>query len=333
MIVTVHEATEVAVQLLARVGVPRDSAETQSDLLVTAEAKGVPSHGLLRLPRLLRRIANGIAHPTTHGRQHWISPCHLTVAGEQGLGPVVAKAALDAAEPVAKKLGVALVTMADANHLGMLSWYTERLAGHGLVSIAATTSEALVHPWGGTSAVLGTNPLSIAVPADRPVVLDMATSQVSMGKIHDYAARGEPLDEGWALDAHGQPTTDAEAARDGALSPLGVKGYALGVTLGALVANLTGTATGTAVRGTLDDTEPANKGDVFILIDGGDSPIDSFLDEVRDSRPAHPDRPITVPGDRSSAQRQQAESVGLDIPDALWDELLSWPPPARARIS
>ncbi|SED52948.1 Ldh family oxidoreductase [Ruania alba] len=326
MIVTVEAATRVAADLLESAGVPKDAALLQADLLVVAQAKGVPSHGLLRLPRLLRRIGNGVASATARGEHHWLTPAHLSVDGCQGLGPVVAMSALDAAEPAARRFGIALVSIARTNHLGMLSWYTEQLAKRGLVTIAATTSEALVHAHHGTNAVIGTNPISIAVPADQPVVLDMATSEVSMGKVHDYAARGEPLEEGWALDSSGRPTTDAVAASSGALAPLGPKGYALGVTLGALVAHLTPSATGTAVRGTLDDTESANKGDVFIVVDAAPAtPVDAYLDEVRGSRPADPGVPISIPGERSSDRRRAAERDGLEVDDALWNELNDWP--------
>lgn len=324
MIVTVHDATRLAVDALMRAGVPRDSADLQADLLVSAESKGVASHGLLRLPRLLRRIANGVTDPIASGEHTWIAPAHLHVDGSAGLGPVVAARALEVAIPAARSQGVALVTIAGANHLGMLSWYTERLAARGLVTIALTTSEALVHPLGGTQAAIGTNPVSIGVPAARPVVLDMATSQVSMGKIHDHAARGEPLQEGWALDADGRPTTDPVAASTGSLAPLGVKGYALGVTLGALVTHLTGAAHGTAVRGTLDDDHPANKGDVFVVVDGGTTPVDDYLDAVRSSRPADPARPVTVPGDGSTTRRQRSLREGIEVPDQLWHELSTW---------
>lgn len=85
-----------------------------------------------------------------------------------------------------------------------------------------TTSEALVHPWGGTEAMLGTNLLALAVPAQPvPLVLDMATSKISMGKVHDHAIRGVPLEPGWALDAEGNETVDPCAAKNGSIAPFG----------------------------------------------------------------------------------------------------------------
>lgn len=324
-------AQQLAENLLRREGVPDSAAVQQAELLVMAEAKGVRSHGLLRLPRILRRIRHGVANPRTTGIHDWTSPSFLAVDGQQGLGPVVAMAALTALTPAALRYGVACVAITNNNHLGMLSYYTERAAERGLVCIAATTSEALVHPYGGTKAMVGTNPLSIGVPAaPAPLVLDMATSEVSMGKIHDYALRHRPLEPGWALDAEGKPTQDAAAATTGAVAPFGgAKGYALGLSLGAMISALTGSATGTEVHGTLDDTEVSNKGDMFILLKGGDHPVSSYLDEVRNSRPADPTRPVAVPGDGARSRYLAAQAGGIDIPDDLWLELSTFASSAR----
>ncbi|MET1008353.1 MAG: Ldh family oxidoreductase [Propionibacteriaceae bacterium] len=316
-------AQRLAEDLLIRAGVTPDGAAQQAELLLVAEAKGVRSHGLLRLPRLLRRLSSGVAHPTTTGDYTWRSPTYLAVDGQQGLGPVVALAALDAVAPAAFQYGIACAAITNNNHLGMLSWYSERMAERGLVCIATTTSEALVHPYGGTEAMVGTNPLSIGVPAQPwPLVLDMATSQVSMGRIHDHALRGLPLEPGWALDADGRPTVDAEAGKLGSVAPFGgAKGYALGLSLGALISSVTGAPAGTAVHGTLDDTEPSSKGDLFILIAGAGQPVSGYLDDVRASRAADPRRPVQVPGDGAHARLLASQSAGIEVPDHLWAEL------------
>src|SRR5699024_10323592 len=141
--------------------------------------------------------------------------------------------ALDTAMKRAKETGVVVVAIGNNNHLGMLASYAEHCAKQGYILIGVSTSEALVHPWGGKHAMLGTNPLTIGVPTDsKPFVLDMATSLVSMGKIHDYAQKNKPLKPGWALDAYGQPTVDAEMAKQGSIAPFGeAKGYALGLAI------------------------------------------------------------------------------------------------------
>ncbi|MGH3740379.1 MAG: Ldh family oxidoreductase, partial [Micromonosporaceae bacterium] len=197
----------------------------------------------------------------------------------------------------------------------------------GQIGLAMTTSEALVHPWGGRDALIGSNPVAIAVPASpEPLVMDMATSAVSMGKIIDYANRGVPLQPGWALDAEGQPTTDAEAAKTGAIAPFGgPKGYALGIAFEALVGSLTASGFGAQVRGTLDDTCPSNKGDVFVVIQPPDGSraegVTGYLESVRSSPRQHPDAPIRVPGDRARAGRRASYENGFEVSDEVWDAI------------
>src|SRR5690606_34961065 len=184
--------------------------------------KGHVSHGLLRLPRLIQRIKNGVADPNATGTISWRGSALLDVDGQNGLGPVVALHAMNRSCAKVEETGVATAAIKNCNHLGMLAWYAEKVASSGKVILALTTSEALVHPWGGRKAMIGTNPIAIGVPAHpRPFVLDMATSEVSMGKIHDYANRQEPIPSGWALDKDGNSTTDARAATQGAIAPFG----------------------------------------------------------------------------------------------------------------
>lgn len=326
-LVAAEAARRIGEAALREAGVPADAARLQVDLLLEAELRGRPSHGLLRLPRLVERIGNGVASGTARGTHNWRGDGFLAVDGESGLGPVVAMAALDAAAERVRQTGVVVAAIANSNHLGMLAYYAEKIAARGLVLIGLTTSEALVHAWGGRKAMLGTNPVAIGVPtADRPFVLDMATSLVSMGQIHDYAQRGETLPEGWAVDGAGNPTTDANAAKAGAIAPFGAaKGYALGLAIEVLVVSLTASAIGRDVTGTLDSTTVSNKGDVFVVIDPGQQAetaarISAYLDLVRESGD---EGGVAVPGDRSEAVRRKSLAEGIMVPDALWQRLES----------
>ena len=189
--------------------------------------------------------------PGACGTQAWTARSFLSVDGNRGLGPVVAMAALETDHARAPaKTARAIAAIRNANHLGALAYYAEHVASLGLTCIALTISEALVHPWGGRKALVGTNPIAIGVPADpTPLVMDMATGLVSMGKIHDHANRHEPIPPNWALDENGDPTTDAVAAKKGAIAPFGgAKGYALGLAFEVLVASLASSAIGTAVK-------------------------------------------------------------------------------------
>ncbi|WP_210530356.1 Ldh family oxidoreductase [Rubellimicrobium arenae] len=318
----------LATELLESRGVPASAARLQSDLLIEAELRGLPSHGLQRLPRLLSRVANGLADPVASGRHRWPRVGMLEVDGQRGLGPVVMMSALEALATTVTATGIAVAAIRDANHIGMLAYYAEQAATRGLIALVTCNSEALVHPFGGTQAMLGTNPLAIGLPTGgAPFVLDMATSLVPMGRIHAHALRKEPLPEGWAVDAQGRPTTDPEAAKAGTIAPFGgAKGYGLGLALELMVALLAGSALAPEVRGTLDDTHVANKGDLLLLIDpgrdaAGTRRLSLYLDALRASRPADPRHPVEAPGDGMRRRRAAALRDGIDVPDALFDEL------------
>jgi len=210
----------------------------------------------------------------------------------------------------------------------MLAYYVEHFARRGRIVIALSTSEALVHPWGGRRAMLGTNPLAIGIPtAERPFVLDLATGLVSMGKIHDHAMRGQPIQPGWALDSDGNPTTNATRAKEGSIAPFGgAKGYGIGLAIELLVASLAGSALAPSVHGTLDAEHVANKGDVFIVIDPPSNPqlagmIEGYLDELRRSPAQDPARPVSVPGDGAHDRKTAALQHGLELDDELWASL------------
>jgi len=329
VLVPVETVRKLAEGILLANGVPEPHARTQAGLFLEAEMRAIPSHGLLRLRRVVERIHAGLSVADTKGDQQWTARSFLSVDGQRGLGPVIAMAALDTIVPRAKEDGIAIAAIRNTNHLGALAFYAEHVASLGLTCIALTISEALVHPWGGRKAMIGTNPIAIGVPSDpTPMVLDMATGLVSMGKIHDHANRGAPIPLGWALDEKGDPTTDASAAKKGAIAPFGgPKGYALGIAFEVLVASLAASAIGTNVKGTLDSVNVSNKGDIFIVIapphaDAAKALVTDYLNEIRAAAPSDPDHPVLAPGDRAHAVRSQSIKRGMFIDDGLWADLL-----------
>lgn len=316
--------------VLARHGATPEDAATQADMLVEGDLRGHASHGIRRLPVLAGRLAAGLAVSAVEPEFEWRGDAALAVDGRRGLGPVVIHRALGMLLERAATTGVAVASIRNAGHAGMLAPYLERAAAAGAASIGFTVSEALVHPWGGATAMVGTNPIGIGVPTlGEPLILDMSTSQVSAGRILDHAARDEPIPLGWAVDADGNPTTDAVAAAGGALAPFGgAKGYALGLAIEALVGVLAGTAFGRDVRGTLDVEHPPTKGDVFVVFapgtlgapEGGAGAalagLTAYLDAVRDSGDA-----VAVPGDRARAERAARLADGIPLDAALWDRV------------
>jgi len=320
---------KLAISLLERRGTPADPARLQADLLVEAELRGLPSHGLQRLPLLLSRLDKGLADPRAHGTGTWQRQAFLSVDGERGLGPIVLMNTMRVLQRKLGETGIAIAAIRNANHIGMLAYYAEVAARNGLIAIVMSTSEALVHPFGGTQAMLGTNPVAIGIPTgSEPFVLDLATSIVSMGKINNHATRGEPIPSGWAVDADGRQTTDPQAAKSGAIAPFGdAKGYGLGLAIELLVAVLAGSDLAPDVHGTLDDTHIANKGDLLVLIApsagmGSFPALAAYLDRLRLSRPLDPARPVAVPGDGARARRAAAQT-GIELPQSLFEHLMA----------
>ncbi len=328
MLVSARHLREISEKALLLQEVTRDGARLQADLLIEAELRGLPSHGLQRLPRLVARLQARLADPVAVGIAQATRPAVFTVDGGRGLGPVVMMQALERLAALAPAHGIALAAIRNANHIGMLAYYAEAAVARNLIGIVLTTSEALVHPYGGTEAMLGTNPIAIGIPTGaEPYILDLATSRVSMGKIHHHALTGTPIPKVWAVDAEGHRTTDPAAAKSGAIAPFGeAKGYGLGLAVELLVAMLAGSAFAPEVGGTLDATEVANKGDILILIDpvageGSTASLAAYLDRLRSSRPADPARPVSVPGDGMRARRARALCEGIKLPDQLYEEI------------
>ena len=309
--------------ILQHAGVCERYARLQTELLLEAELRGVPSHGLLRLKRIVERIDNGVIDPDEEGDHEWRREAFLSVDGQMGLGPVVANAALTRISDRARQTGIALAAVRNSNHIGMLGFYAEQAAEAGQTALIFSTSEALVHPWGGRKAMLGTNPVAIGVPTEGgPFVMDTATSVVSMGEVHDHANRGAPLQPGWALDENGDPTTDAQAAIAGSLAPFGgAKGYALGLAFGLLTSSLAGAALGREVRGTLDSVDLCNKGDLFILIDGPNAMLANYLEQLRDAEPAEGFERVLIPGERGRSCRAERLRDGVPLADSVWADL------------
>lgn len=325
--------TTVVQEILQARGISPDSARQQAQIWVEADLRGQPSHGVQRLFTMLGRIGNGVVNVHSKPQFTWTSPGVLVVDGDNELGPPIANATVDELVGRAHSQGVTIGLVQRTHHLGMLAPYVERMAERGCVGIASCTSEALVHAWGGVEPQVGTNPIAIAVPIDgqAPVSMDMSTGATSRGRILHHATIDEPLEPGWAVNSRGVPTTDPHEALDGSISPFGgPKGYALGVALEVLIAGLTGTSFGRDVSGTLDETLPVTKGDLFVCIDprgAGLSNIGSaavrYLDGLRASRPAEGTGGVWVPGDRARATRSRNMDEGIPLDSTLWSKIRS----------
>lgn len=255
--------------LLAAAGLDEASAEVVVDNLEYAERRGFASHGFLRLPTYVDRLrAGGI---NRHPRIKILSdqPVMAIVDADAAIGARSAVICADMAITKARETGVGLVIARNASHFGAAGFYTDRMASAGLLGIAVcNTDRVMCAPFGGR-AVLGTNPISIAVPATAGIgpQLDMATSEVAHGKIIAARDRGEQIPTGWAVDANGAATNDPAEGLSGALLPSGgPKGFGLAFMVDCLVA-IGGARTSNQVSALYGNPAAAQQlGHVFLAI-------------------------------------------------------------------
>jgi len=321
-------ARATAERVLLRLGARADDAATVADVLLEADLRGQHSHGLLRLPTIAGRVEAGLIRPEAEMRILASSPATALADAGNGFGHAMAERAMSLAQDIASDAGVGLVGVRDNNHIGMLGYYAERCARAGYVAAVCTTTEPMVHPFGGSERLLGTNPIAIGVPAvPDPFVLDFSTSETAIGKIIDAVQRGVSIPPEWALDGRGEPTTDATEALAGAINPFGgAKGYGLSLAVALLAGLMVGSAPNPEVVGTLDTEHAVNKGDLFVAVDprcfpGGSGlalASTSLLDQVRSSRPAPGTDVVRVPGDRGRERRERCIDAGIELPSALW---------------
>jgi ureidoglycolate dehydrogenase (NAD+) len=318
--------------VLTAAGLRADASDLVADTLVAADLRGVASHGLMRLPvyvaRLERDLIDRDPAPETVRQVGAV----VLIDARHAPGQVAAVYAVDLAMALAREHGVGLSLVRRSSHYGAAAYYVLRAAREGLIAITVSNVEPDVVPFGGAEAALGTNPLAFAAPSgDGPVVLDMATSQVAMGKVLRARASGETLGEGWAVDADGRPTTDPHAAR--AVVPLGgPKGYGLALMVELLAGALSGAGTGSGVGRMYDDWDrPQDVGHMFLVIDpdaavGRDAfatATSALTASLKAVRPAPGVERVLVPGELEAEHERRSSEAGIALPDALRHELIA----------
>ena len=325
----------LAARLLEAAGAgPADAAEV-ADHLVGANLAGHDSHGVGMLPQYLRAIRGGVLDPRAHAAIEDRGGAVLSADGRRGFGQVVAREAIAAGMERARQLGVALVALRNASHVGRVGAYGEQAAAGGLASVHFVNVVGhgpLVAPFGGSDARLSTNPVCICVPrAGRPpVLLDMATSAVALGKVRVALNRGEPMKEGVLIDPEGRPTTDPGVMyREprGALLPFGLhKGYGLALACELLAGALGGGGTLPTVR---QEPDRLGNGMLSFIFDPARLPgataveaeIAAAVANVKGSRPVDPALPVLVAGEPEEAARARRRAEGVPVERATWEQL------------
>jgi LDH2 family malate/lactate/ureidoglycolate dehydrogenase len=315
-------------------GLPEDDAAGVAQLMVEASLRGSDTHGVIRMPLYVRRIRGGGVNPRPNIRVVSEKPSAALIDGDNGFGHLVMRRATELAIEKARATGVGWVGARMSNHAGPGSLYASMPLAHGMIGIYfAVGSSNHLPPWGGREVLLGTNPVAIAVPANQeaPVIMDMAPTVASFGKIRLYAQRGDPMPEGWMIDHEGNPLHDAKRAHEGHLLPIGgYKGYALAMMIGLLAGTLNRAAFGREVVDMVDDvSNVANTGhaiaalsvDTFCPLDEFKRQVDAIVREMRESDKLPNVERIFVPGEQSAAKMRDRTTNGIPMPKHLRDSL------------
>lgn len=335
--------------IACRAGVRAEDATVLADCLMYAELSGIGTHGVSRLGIYIERIKRGLIDPRGQPQVVREATAAAVVDANGCLGQVAGAFAMRKAMELAHRHGIGAATVKHSQHFGAAGYYCKLAADDELIGISLTNSEPAMAPWGSYQPYLGTNPIALGCPTDRdfPIIIDLATSHAARGNIIAAARRGEPIPEGWALDASGEPTTDAEAALVGSVLPLGgVKGYALALLVDLLSGVLSGAGFGTGVRSMYKDlTRPADVGHFFAAIDpGAFMPIEEFrerteaiVEEIHGKPPAPGFEAVNVPGEiefrRRCARAVEGIPLTADVVNTLCnlaDEAgIDWPQPLK----
>lgn len=252
-------------------------------------------------------------------------PSRVEVDASNGFAQPAFEVALEQAVQAARETGTVSVAIHRAHTCTALGYFTEKAAKRGLIGIGMTNASPIVAPPGGKTRVIGTNPMSFAVPDGKggvAMAFDQSTTSVALGRITMAKAAGEAIPEGWAVDAEGKPTTDPEAALKGSLVSVGgtdqgYKGWGLGLMVELLAAGMTGGVASRDVKPLkAPEGAPHGLGQFFMLIDPAASP--AFFDRLEQVAAAvAEDEGARMPG----ANKQLSDPV--EVPEPLWQLMLS----------
>jgi LDH2 family malate/lactate/ureidoglycolate dehydrogenase len=330
-----EDVKDFAIRYFSAMDVPEIDARIAADVLVSADLRGINSHGVIRLRSYYGdRLEKGLINPNSPIKTLTETPSTLALDGGNGLGPVVAYRAMSRCIEMADETGIAVTTVRNSNHFGIAGYYAMMALPEDMVGISLTNSQPLVAPTFGLSRVLGTNPIAVAVPAgkEKSFVLDMATSIVPLGKIAVYKKTGQSIPEGWAIDKDGALTQDpSEMINGGALLPLGgpelmrgYKGYGLSMLVDLLSGVLGGAAFGQKVGKPGKDGNAdvghffaALKIENFRPVDNFKADMDEYIRTIQASSKLPGQERIFIHGEKEDALTEKYMMEGVPLLDEI----------------
>ena len=322
-----QEVDDLARRVLLRAGTSAANAEPVVASIVAAEADGIHSHGLFRLPTYAEHVACGKVDGHAVPRVTQTGPAALHADAACGFAHPAIAAGLHALLPLATETGCAALAVGNSYNCGVVGHHVAVLADAGLVGLGFVNGPGAIAPWGGTKAMFGTTPFAFACPRAGglpPLIVDQSSSVVAKGEVLLHAKAGKPIPPGWALDAEGQPTTDADAGLAGSMAPFGgVKGASMAMAIELLAAGLTGAQFGyQASSFGANEGGPPRTGQLFIALNPARLGGGAFRERVEAFLQTILQQPGTrLPGDRRLAARARYPAHGVTISDSLAADL------------
>src|SRR5262245_6682989 len=316
---------------LEKLGLDPADARLVAETLVESNLRGVDGHGVVRLPHYATRLRNGSVKPRPRITVARTGPATAMVEGDAGMGQLVAVRARQEAIALARVSGVGAVGAKNSSHCGAMAYFVEMAVKEGMIGLAFTHTDPIMAPTGMKRNFLGSNPIAFAAPAGSgpPVVVDMATTNVPLGKVIVAKQEGKPIPLDWGVDAEGKPTTDANKVTG--LAPMGgAKGYALAAMIEVLCAHLMGVPFGTHVTKMYGELEkPRNLGHFMLAIDiarftdptAFTSQIDLLIREIHAEPPVDPARPPLAPGEPERLTAEKRRKTGVPLGDGVLADL------------
>jgi LDH2 family malate/lactate/ureidoglycolate dehydrogenase len=316
--------------VFARTGMTEADAAIMADALVWANLRGVDTHGVSRIPRYVELIEAGDMNSRPAIAVRSETPASILIDADRAAGPVAMTRGTTEAVQKARGAGIGLALVRATTHTAALGYYTLAAAHEGMAAIALAASWPNMAYHGARAAGVSTSPISIAVPGGKhgPVVLDMGTGVVSMGRLNQSKKTGAAIPAGWALDRNGNPTTDAQAAQI-PLPMAGPKGSGLALMIECITSlAVSNPLLAESIEGTPEGRRHRQNGLViaidlarFVDPEKFRREVDRLVKAVK-SLPADPQAgEILMPGERGRRTLDKRSREGIPIPSAVLEEL------------
>jgi len=340
--------TSFCQEVFIKMGVPADDAWTTADVLVKADLRGIDSHGVARLRRYYTGLKNGVMVPRPEIKIVRETPVTALLDGGAALGQVAGLKGMKMAITKAQQNGLGFVTVRNSNHYGIAGYYAMMALEHDFIGISLTNSDAYVVPTFGREVMLGTNPISVCVPAlkERPFVLDMSTAVATLGKLEVYSRLGKKLPLGWATDEKGQSCDDPvrvlnniRSRAGGGILPLGGEGEEFGghkgYGLDLLVDILCGVLSGSGYLNLLYPKTPEGKPlpslvahffgairiDFFRPLEEFKSDMDDLIRRLKNSAKAEGKERIFIHGEKEFELEEKYRREGIPLYYKVYEDL------------